>query len=81
MVESKSDWTYTFNTDFPFFHFRVVSKALFAYHQLVFSFMLCTKIMRSNGRNTTGPADISISQLGSITESQWQVSMIQILHG
>ncbi|XP_022090728.1 dynein heavy chain 6, axonemal-like isoform X2 [Acanthaster planci] len=54
--------------------YRVVSKALFAHHQLVFSFMLCTSIMRSNAHVTdsAGPPD-GLTQMGCISLKEWQV--------
>ncbi|PIK36647.1 putative dynein heavy chain 6, axonemal [Apostichopus japonicus] len=49
--------------------YRVVSKALFAHHQLVFSFMICTSIMRSNAR-TDGEV---VGGIGTIDDKLWQV--------
>ncbi|XP_038073413.1 dynein heavy chain 6, axonemal-like isoform X3 [Patiria miniata] len=54
--------------------YRVVSKALFAHHQLVFSFMLCTSIMRSNAHVLdSAPGPDSLTQMGCISLKEWQV--------
>ncbi|KAL5008122.1 hypothetical protein ScPMuIL_013703 [Solemya velum] len=47
--------------------YRVVSVALFATHQLTFSFMLCTSIMRANSKSD------DITETGSLEDSDWQV--------
>ncbi|XP_077989551.1 dynein axonemal heavy chain 6-like [Glandiceps talaboti] len=47
--------------------YKVVSKGLFAAHQLVFSFMLCTSIMRSNSN-----AVDKTTELGVITSEEWK---------
>ncbi|XP_071789676.1 dynein axonemal heavy chain 6-like isoform X2 [Asterias amurensis] len=49
--------------------YRVVSKALFAHHQLVFSFMLCSSIMRSNAHVIKD----TVTQMGCISQKEWQV--------
>ncbi|KAK3092231.1 hypothetical protein FSP39_000084 [Pinctada imbricata] len=45
--------------------YRVVSVALFANHQLTFSFMLCSSIMRSNDKYE------DITTTGKVTEQEW----------
>ncbi|KAK3576323.1 hypothetical protein CHS0354_039732 [Potamilus streckersoni] len=47
--------------------YRVVSVALFSNHQLTFSFMLCTSIMRANSKYE------DITTLGGITDFEWTV--------
>ncbi|CAC5424056.1 DNAH [Mytilus coruscus] len=47
--------------------YRVVSVALFARHQLTFSFMLCSSIMRANAKYT------DIAEVGKIEDVEWQV--------
>ncbi|XP_070577565.1 LOW QUALITY PROTEIN: dynein axonemal heavy chain 6-like [Ptychodera flava] len=52
--------------------YKVVSKGLFATHQLAFSFMMCTSIMRSNSNTNS-----QTHELGVITDTEWQ----GFLHG
>ncbi|XP_069117336.1 dynein axonemal heavy chain 6-like isoform X3 [Argopecten irradians] len=51
--------------------YRVVSVALFSNHQLIFSFLLCSGIMRSNAKYA------DITTIGKIEEFEWQT----FLHG
>lgn len=47
--------------------YRTASLALFAKHQLIFSFMLATSIMRTNNCDP----DSDLQQLGGITEDEY----------
>lgn len=47
--------------------YRVVSVALFANHQLTFSFMLCSSIMRAHAKYE------DITNVGVIEDFEWQV--------
>ncbi|OWF46435.1 Dynein heavy chain 6, axonemal [Mizuhopecten yessoensis] len=51
--------------------YRVVSVALFSNHQLIFSFLMCSGIMRSNAKYQ------DITTIGKIEEFEWQT----FLHG
>ncbi|XP_071080158.1 dynein axonemal heavy chain 6-like [Haliotis cracherodii] len=48
--------------------YRVVSVGLFGHHQLTFSFMLASSVMRANSRY-----EDSVSHLDKINELEWQV--------
>ena len=47
--------------------YRIVSVALFADHQLMFSFLLCSNIMRANSRYK----DSDLHKLGNIENPEW----------
>lgn len=47
--------------------YRVVSVALFANHQLTFSFMLCSSIMRANDKYE------DVTTIGKITDFDWSL--------
>ncbi|XP_063958044.1 dynein axonemal heavy chain 6-like isoform X2 [Lytechinus pictus] len=53
--------------------YKVVSVALFNHHQLVFSFMLCSSIMLSNGRIESNDHDEVGGNMGRISQAEWQV--------
>ncbi|XP_019625905.1 PREDICTED: LOW QUALITY PROTEIN: dynein heavy chain 6, axonemal-like [Branchiostoma belcheri] len=52
--------------------YKVVSQALFAHHQLMFSFLLCTSIMRNNAVQST-LSDEVLNSLGGLVEKQWLI--------
>eukprot|EP00058_Branchiostoma_floridae_P021107 XP_002606597.1 hypothetical protein BRAFLDRAFT_120109 [Branchiostoma floridae] len=51
--------------------YKVVSQALFAHHQLMFSFLLCTSIMRNNAVQST--LSEVLNSLGGLVEKQWLI--------
>lgn len=58
---------FCFDSRLTYSIYRVVSVALFANHQLTFSFMLCSSIMRANDKYE------DVTTIGKITDFDWSL--------
>lgn len=60
-------YLFSFGSRLTYSIYRVVSVALFANHQLTFSFMLCSSIMRANDKYE------DVTTIGKITDFDWSL--------